>query len=220
MAITSNVLLLSQSAVYTVTATVSLCVWIPMSLHVYNFCGHCSLFTDGQFIEEDGRFEANWASTAYCGFTLAVGLIAFMMAFFQMIRKFMKLYKGVDSTFLSAFVETISALTMTVIVLADAVIVTKGFSVWCQSLIQRFDSCETASGVMVIGKDTGIEPKGFFVQLGSVQFGIWTLLVCWVLAVVLATRKVMIYHEKENMIVSMTRERQRHIGSDYMPVRS
>ncbi|CAG2159588.1 unnamed protein product [Oppiella nova] len=208
----TNVVLLSQSAVYTVSAIVSLCVWIPMSLHLYSFCGHCSLYSTGQYVEEDGSFDPNWSSVFHCVFTLTTAIILFGTAFIQMCRKFILLYRGTDSTFLSAFVDTVLALMATLLVLTDAILVTKGFSVWCQSVAQ---SCETASSVMVIGKDSDIDPKGFFLELGSVQFGIWSLLVCWVLTLVLASRKLFVYHERENMIVSMARERHRHIGSDY-----
>jgi len=211
----SNLLVLSQSAVYTVSAVVSVCVWIPISLHMYAFCGNCSLYSRGQYVEEDGRFDADWASPAYCVFTLLVGFFLFLMAFTQMSRKFVLLYRGTDSTFLSAFIDTVLSLIATILVLTDAVIVTKGFSIWCRSVAIRFDSCETAASVMVIGKDTNIDPKGFFLELGSVQFGIWSLMVCWVLSLVLASRKLFVYHERENMIVSMARERQRHLGSDY-----
>ncbi|CAG2107379.1 unnamed protein product, partial [Medioppia subpectinata] len=193
------------------TSSLKLLLWcleVQFDL-TFSFVG---LYTDGQYIEDDGRFEPNWSSAANCWFTLFTGFTLFLIAFIQMSRKFILLYKGVDSTFLSAFMDTVLSILATILVVSDAVIVTKGFSVWCQSVEQ---SCETAASVMVIGVNSGIDPKGFFLELGSVQFGIWFLLVCWVFSLVLASRKLFIYHERENMIVSMTRERQRHIGNDY-----
>ena len=62
------------------------------------------------------------------------------------------------------------------------------------------------------GKDADVSPIGFFIEMGSVQFGIWTSLVAWVLLLVLASRKLFVYHERENIIVSMARERQRYAG--------
>lgn len=92
----NNIFLLSQSAVYTVSAIVSLCVWIPMSLNLYQFGGHCLLFTSGQYVEEDGTFDPNWSSPAYCGFTLFVGISVFLVAFIQSVRKIVLLCKGID----------------------------------------------------------------------------------------------------------------------------
>ena len=40
-------------------------------------------------------------------------------------------------------------------------------------------------------------------------------LVSWSLLVVLAGRKLFVYHERENIIVSMARERQRYTNSGY-----
>jgi len=200
---------LSQSAGYTVTFILSLCVLIPMSIHLTNFKGHCALFTTGTFIEDDGRFDPNWASCFYCGLTIFVGVLTLITSSVQLIRMIRLMNHGEDSSFLSAFIDTLVALILSLLVLTDAIIVTVGFSSWCTSVTQRFDSCETASSVMIIGKDSGINSSGFFIQLGSVQFGIWTALVCWVLLLVLAARKLFVYHERENMIISMARERQR-----------
>lgn len=47
------------------------------------------------------------------------------------------------------------------------------------------------------------------------QFGIWTLFVTWVLLLVLAGRKLFIYHERENLIVSMSRDRRRYAAHGY-----
>jgi len=189
-----------------------------MSLHLYNFCGHCSLYSNGVYIEEDGRFEPNWSTPFYCGFTLFVGSLILLVAFIQLIRKLIFLYKGTDSSFLSALIDAVIAFIFTVLVLIDAVIVSRGFAIWCNAVTQRFDSCETASSVMIIGKNSDIDPKGFFIQLGSVQFGIWMLLVGWVLLLVLAARKLFVYHERENIIVSMARSRQQYTAPDYTPI--
>jgi hypothetical protein len=44
------------------------------------------------------------------------------------------------------------------------------------------------------------------------------LLVGWVLLLVLAARKLFVYHERENIIVSMARSRQQYTAPDYTPV--
>lgn len=60
-----------------------------------------------------------------------------------------------------------------------------------------------------------IKTDGFFLEMQTVQFGIWTCLVSWVMLLVLSARKVFVYHERENIIVSMARERSRYPGPSY-----
>ncbi|RWS25533.1 transmembrane protein 179-like protein [Leptotrombidium deliense] len=108
--------------------------------------------------------------------------------------------------------DVVVCVIFAVISLVNAILVSGGFASWCSAVTKRFPSCESAT-VMKIGKDSDIDPSGFFIQIGTVQFGIWTLLVSWVLLLVLAGRKLFIYHERENIIVSMARERQRYLSS-------
>jgi hypothetical protein len=123
----------------------------------------------------------------------------------------------VPSSFLSAFLDTIVASIMCIFVTTSAIFVTKGLSQWCSTVTERFPSCEAAS-VMKI-KDTDIRVDGFFLEMQTAQFGIWTCLVTWVMLLVLAARKLFVYHERENIIVSMARERSRFSGPSYDSVR-
>jgi hypothetical protein len=212
-----NILLLSQTAGYSVALILSLCVAIPMTIHMINFKGHCLLYTNGTFVPDDGRFEPDWASPGYCGFTLAVACFLLICSTVQLVRMSIFLYKGLDSSFLSAFMDALLAMVNSLVIIVAAVFVSGGFSYWCSAVTERFASCETAS-VMKIGLDSGIIATGFFIEMGSVQFGIWTSLVSWVLLLVLAARKLFVYHERENIIVSMARERQRYAGTGYHDV--
>ncbi|RWS07455.1 transmembrane protein 179-like protein [Dinothrombium tinctorium] len=207
-----NMLLLSQCGGYSVAIILSLCVLIPMIFHVDHFRGHCLLYTTGDFIEEDGRFDPKWSCSVYCYLTMFIGLFSFICSLVQLVRMSIFISKGLDSSFLSAFGDVVLCVVFAISSLVNAILVSGGFSTWCSAVTQRFPSCETAT-VMKIGKDTHIDPSGFFIEIGAVQFGIWTLLVCWVLLLVLAGRKLFIYHERENIIISMARERQRYLAN-------
>ena len=42
--------------------------------------GHCLLFTSGEWRENDGQFVPEWASQAYCNFTIFVGVVMFVIS--------------------------------------------------------------------------------------------------------------------------------------------
>lgn len=72
------------------------------------------------------------------------------------------------STFLSAFVDTVLAAVMTLLIVPSAVFVTRGFSTWCSAVSERFPSCEIAT-IMKISGEPEINPTGFFIIMGTAQ---------------------------------------------------
>ncbi|XP_029036579.1 transmembrane protein 179 [Osmia bicornis bicornis] len=209
MALT-NILLLSQISGYVVALILSLCIIIPMSLHQDEFRGHCLLFSTGTWQETDGQFIVNWARQAYCNYTIFVGLVLLITSAIQIYRLSIFMYRGEDSSFLSAFIDVVSSIILTIITLVAAIIITLGFMTWCQCMTKRFPSCELAAG-NDIDKADGIDTSGFHIELGAAQFGTWTSLSIWVGLSVFAVLKLLRYHQLENMKVSMYRERQRLI---------
>ncbi|XP_076284587.1 transmembrane protein 179 [Lasioglossum baleicum] len=209
MALT-NILLLSQISGYIVAFILSLCIIIPMGLHQDEFRGHCLLFSTGTWQESDGQFVVNWASHAYCHYTIFVGLFLLLTSAIQIYRLSVLMYRGEDSSFLSAFIDVVSSIVLTTVTLIAAIIVTLGFMTWCQNMTKRFPSCELAAG-NDIDKADGIDTSGFHIELGAAQFGTWTSLSIWVGLSVFAVLKLLRYHQLENMKVSMYRERQRLI---------
>ncbi|XP_055942616.1 transmembrane protein 179-like [Argiope bruennichi] len=206
----NNVLLLFQGTGYIVALILSLCVVVPLALNLECFKGHCLLFTTGSF-GDDGNFNAEWASKAYCGYVMFISSLLVLVSFVQAIRMFTMLRKETDSSFLSAFLDCISTMVFAVMVFVAANLVTLGFDTWCHAVTQRFRSCDEAS-IMEISKADNVQTKGFFIQIGTVQFGIWSSWVCWVLLAVLSTFKVCRYHEREVIRVSMARQRQKIIN--------
>ncbi|XP_022130391.2 transmembrane protein 179 [Pieris rapae] len=213
MAIT-NVILLSQIAGYVIGLILSLCVIVPMGLHRDEFSGNCLLFSRGTWQEEDGQLLVMWASRGYCNYVIAVGCLMFIVCLVQIYRLSQLVCKGLDSSFLSAFIEAVGCVLFCGLAISAAVIVTLGFMTWCQNIVERFPSCEDATGQEIDKKDN-ISTHGFYIELGTAQFGVWALFALWVGLAVFSTLKVCRYHQLQNIQVSMYRERQRLVNETH-----
>lgn len=205
----NNIILLVQATGYVVALILSLCSVVPLIINLQCFKGHCLLFTTGNFAD-DGNFIADWASKGYCVYIMFVSSLLLVVSFIQSIRMFSLLRKESDVGFLSAFLECILTFSLAIMVFISSVIVTIGFKTWCDAVVIRFGSCDEAS-VMEISNAYDVQTKGFYLQIGTLQFGIWSSWVCCVLLTVLSTLKLCRYHEQEGIRVSMARERQRII---------
>ncbi|CAH2983599.1 unnamed protein product [Chilo suppressalis] len=210
MALT-NVLLLSQITGYIIGLILSLCLIVPMSMHQDEFNGHCLLFSKGVWQELDGQLLVSWASRVYCDYVIAVGVLMFLVCLVQIYRMSVFLYRGQDSSFLSAFVEAVCCVGWCALVVVAAVLVTLGFMTWCTNIVERFPSCEDAAGQDIDKKDE-ISTNGFYMEIGTAQFGAWGLFATCVGLAVFSTLKVCRYHQLQNIQVSMYRERQRLVN--------
>jgi hypothetical protein len=123
------------------------------------------------------------------------------------------LYKGTDSSFLSAFFDVLTGIILCGMTIIAALMITLGFMVWCQNVTLRFPSCELAAG-QAIDKQDGINTANFYIELGTAQFGVWGSFATWVGLSVFALLKLCRYHQLENIRVSMYRERQRLINEN------
>ncbi|XP_018563323.1 transmembrane protein 179 [Anoplophora glabripennis] len=209
----SNILLLSQIAGYVIAFILSLCIVVPMSLHQDDFKGHCLLFSTGEWLEADGQLKVNWASQCYCNYTIFVGVALCLVSIIQIYRLSVFLYKGTDSSFLSAFIDVLSGILLCGMIILAALMITLGFMAWCQNMTERFPSCELAAGQDIDRADE-INTKHFYIQLGTAQFGVWGSFTTWVGLSVCALLKLCRYHQLENIRVSMYRERQRLINEN------
>ncbi|KAK6635266.1 hypothetical protein RUM44_000517 [Polyplax serrata] len=206
-----NILLLSQLTGYIIALILSLCITIPMSLHQDEFKGHCLLFSTGEWQESDGQFVVKWASQAFCNYIIFVGVILFVSSAFQIYRMSVFMYKGTDSSFLSAFLDVIGCLALCFMTIVASLIVTLGFTQWCNEMIRRFPSCDLAAG-NAIDKQDGIDTTGFYIEIGVAQFAVWGSWATWVGLSVFSILKLCRYHQLENIKVSMYRERQKLIN--------
>lgn len=208
-----NILLISQIAGYVIAFIFSLCVFIPMSLQQDEFSGHCLLFSTGIWQESDGQLKVTWASQGYCNYTIFVGILLFLVSAVQIYRLSIYLYKGIDSSFFSAFIDVLSSIILCSLTIIAALMITLGFMSWCDVMTQRFQSCELAAG-QEIDKADKINTAYFYIELGTAQFGVWGSFTIWVGLTVCAVLKLCRYHQLENIRVSMYHERQKLINEN------
>ncbi|XP_050510152.1 transmembrane protein 179 [Diabrotica virgifera virgifera] len=212
MALT-NILLLSQIAGYFIAFILSLCIVVPMAWHQEDFKGHCLLFSTGDWQETDGQLLVHWASQSYCNYTIFVGVFLLLVSVIQIYRLSVFLYKGIDSSFFSAFVDVLMGIWLGGMTIIAALMITLGFMAWCQNMTERFPSCELAAGQDIDHADK-INTANFYIQMGTAQFGVWGSFATWVGLSVCALLKLCRYHQLENIRVSMYRERQRLINEN------
>lgn len=209
-----NFVLLTQATCYVLTFLLSLCLIIPLVFHHIDFNGHCLLFSTGEWRETDGQLLVNWANNVYCNISIFVGCAVIIISIVQFFRMAIFLYRDIDSTFLSAFIDTLVGSVCMIIIFFVAIALTIGFQAWCETMTIRFSSCEEAT-ITSISKN--FTSSGFFIQMGTAQFSAWAAWVTWVAVTVLAVVKVCKHHQQENIMVSMIRERQRLINDGDSP---
>ncbi|XP_022094739.1 uncharacterized protein LOC110981457 isoform X2 [Acanthaster planci] len=121
------------------------------------------------------------------------------------------------SSFIGVFGTFVVNVIMTIMLFASAINVTQGYSVWCQ-LIDRVAECSVAGFITNLwGNLKGIKPDNYAVELGMVQFGLWTELLLWTVISILSVVKLAKYHQREHIFRSLNRERERLLGSYNQP---
>jgi len=202
-----------QGVGYLSTFVLALIITIPMSMNQDQFKGRCLLFSTGIWQEMDGQFIVDWASQAYCNFTIFVAVIMFVISVIQFARFVKFLRRGRDSSFFSAFVDVLVCVVMCIFVLIAGCFSSLGFNVWCDQMTKRFPTCSEAGGSS-IDKADGIDSSGFYFQMSVAQFGIWVSFSMWIILLTFSLVKLCRYHQEENLRVSMARERRRLLNED------
>nr|CAG4650412.1 EOG090X0BKO [Sida crystallina] len=203
-----NVLLVVQITGYVLALVLALCICVPVIIHQQDFKGHCLLFSRGTWRETDGQFVIDWSNKGYCIFVTFSSLILLIACIIQINRLGKLLYKGSDSSFLSAFVDAVGSTCLCFLSLTSALIITLGFGTWCGDITLRFPECSYAEAENIDQADE-INTSGFFLQMGTAQFGAWASWSVWVCLAVCAVLKLCRYHQRENIRVSMAKERRR-----------
>jgi len=202
-----------QGVGYLSTFILSLVITIPMSMNQDQFKGRCLLFSTGEWQETDGQFLVQWASQAYCNFTIFVAVIMFVISVIQFARFVKFLRRGRDSSFFSAFVDVLVCILMCIFVLIAGCFSSLGFNIWCGQMTQRFPTCSEAGGSS-IDKADGIDSSGFYFQMSVAQFGIWVSFSMWIILLTFSLVKLCRYHQEENLRVSMAKECKRLLNED------
>ncbi|XP_058812356.1 transmembrane protein 179 [Topomyia yanbarensis] len=210
----SNVLILSQVAGHVIALILSLCIFIPLSVHVHSFNGHCLLFASGTWQETNGLFDVRWASEAYCTYPILVGIQLFVISGIQIYRLAILVYRELDSSFLALFFDVVFSISLCVMTIIAAIIITLGFLTWCSHMTERFPSCEIADGQNITNTELNVRTSGFYIEMGTAQFGAWASFAIWVGLSVFALLKLINNHQLRNLKVSMYIERQRLVNED------
>ncbi|XP_053698064.1 transmembrane protein 179 [Sabethes cyaneus] len=210
----SNVLILSQVAGHVIALILSICIFIPLSLHMHSFNGHCLLFATGQWQETNGLFDVKWASEAYCNYPGTVGVILFFISGIQIYRFAYLVYRELESSFLALFFDVVFSVSLCIMTIISAIMITLGFIAWCGEMTERFPSCAIADGQNITNPELNVQTSGFYIELGTVQFGAWASFATWVGLSVFALLKLINNHQLRNMKVSMYIERQRLVNED------
>lgn len=74
--------------------------------------------------------------------------------------------------------------------------------------------CEIAAGLNITKSDVKIDTSGFYIEMGTAQFGAWGSFAIWVGLSVFALLKLINNHQLRNMKVSMYLERQKLVNED------
>lgn len=196
----------------------SICIILGISFisslvsHLCAFSYHCIIFSSGTF-EDNGDFTPSWASRAYCIIPVIIACLSVLVATYQLVKTSVMLYKGKRETFSIAFKMTLSALSMAILVIITGIIISLGFSTWCNAVEERFSmGCEAAAALLTITNNTHhqIVVNGYFADIETGQFSIWSSLVFWVFVMTISGRMLFVAHERANIRISMARERRRY----------
>lgn len=208
----SNVLTLSQVAGHVIAFILSICITIPLLINIREFDGHCLLFTTGEWQEEDGLFKAEWASRNYCNYPIVIGFILVIVSMTQIYRLTHVIRNESEISFFGLFMDVFISINLCALVVVAAIMITLGFIVWCSDMTQRFPSCDTADGQNITNVKSNINTNGFYIEMGTAQFGAWGSFATWVGLSMFALLKLINNHQVTNMRVSMYLERQRLVN--------
>lgn len=179
-----------------------------------SFSGKCLLFAQGTWGEVDGLFNVTWPSQINCSFPIITSVILISVSIIQIYRFARLSIKQEEASFLELFLDVFIGFILCLMTIVSAMIITIGFMDWCADITQRFPSCEIAAGQNIIKGDDKIDTSGFYVQMGTAQFGAWGAFATCVLITVAGLLKLINNHEMTNMRVSMYLERQRLVNED------
>lgn len=179
--------------------------------NLYSFAGHCLLFSKGSF-DERGDFEPSWSSGFPCIFNIIIVTISAMIAIVKLVKTSVMLTKIDRVNFAKAFRMTLIAMLMTFGSLVVGIIVSTGFTVWCNAIEERFSrGCEVAAPSLTIKNNTEkLDVKRFYAAMEISEFSIWSSLVVWAFILTICGRLMFDAHERANIRFSMAQVRRRY----------
>lgn len=214
-----NLLLLSQITGYIFGAIFSLFTFPPIAVSQQHFNDHCILFSTGYLNQTLGeRYVVDeWSVGSQCGFAIYVGIQLMGISLWQSIRLSMHAFNGTDSSFLMTCITLLITLLMNIMLLASSLTVTQGYNAWCAAIEKAHQTCEYAGYANNFFYDDNIHPEGFNIDWGIAQFGLWTSWILYTILFIFSLAKLWKLHKQENILRSLSRERQRLLGHYEQP---
>lgn len=143
-----NILLLSQVIAFLVSFLGSFFIFIPVSINLQEFDGHCLLGAKGTWNFSSGNvmlMDIKWGLHSDCGFSIFIGIVAMILSVFFIVWQSVNLFKNTDSSWVDAFVTCVICIIMCLLLFICSLILSVGYHRWCKTLTgynSPFSRCE------------------------------------------------------------------------------
>ena len=94
-----NILLLAQVTIYLIAFILSFFMFVPVSINLNAFDGHCLLFASGKWSAKGGDVKlefVDWGNVSSCNFTVFAGVVVMLVSIFYLIWYSLLLFKNID----------------------------------------------------------------------------------------------------------------------------
>lgn len=88
--------LLSQLTAFVLSFIVSFFIFVPMSVNLREFSGHCLLYGTGSWDNNSQVASVDWGPSSGCNFSVFIGIITMMLTLFYAVLYFVYLAKQTD----------------------------------------------------------------------------------------------------------------------------
>ncbi|XP_067682124.1 transmembrane protein 179-like [Haliotis asinina] len=213
-----NIFVLSQVTAFLLSFIFSFFIFVPVWSNLNEFSGNCLLYSSGSWIPQSStsqvKLNITWGPNSACNFTVFVGVAVMVLSIFYMVWQSRYLCRGIDSSWLDAFVTCAVTLVMTVVLFATALTASVGFREWCSLItnpVSQIERCENGQfdGRIVFTTGLVINTDNYYTEFEMSQFGLWSTWICWLVQSFLSVIKLYRYHRQEAFLTSMNRERER-----------
>ncbi|XP_025103707.1 transmembrane protein 179-like [Pomacea canaliculata] len=209
-----NKLLLAQVTLYVISFILSFFVFVPISVNLGHFGGHCLLFATGNWTSDTNAVlqSVNWGPDGACNFPIFTGVFSMLVSIIYVIWYSIFLLKETDSSWLNAAVSAFFSFILLIFSFASSLTVSSGFHDWCDLVTSpkanMLVSCADGDYIP-FGKAIDVDTTFFYTEFQITQFGCWSFWICQLFLFALAVMKLYHYHRQEALPISFNRERQR-----------
>ncbi|XP_041352820.1 transmembrane protein 179-like [Gigantopelta aegis] len=210
-----NIMVLGQVIAFLMSFIFSFFIFVPISVNLNEFNGNCLLYASGTWNTSKGSSYLtgiSWGPSSACNFSVFVGVVVMLLSCFYIVWHSMYLCRGIDSSWLAAFLTCILCIVISIILFASALTVSVGFKEWCHLLTlpeAQIESCEDGQYLIFLPPTLKIDTSQYYTEMEMAQFGLWTTWICWVIVSMMSVIRMYSFNREEAFLTSMDRERQR-----------